>query len=103
MIDLELLKMELEGFAPNVVRCPKKIEEAYWNGYASYTYYSCHRPEGHDGDCMVNRPILKWPGYDRMKELVDEVERLQDRNRKLRDLLAELAPKLALDTMGEKQ
>ena len=39
---------------------------------------SCVRPAGHDGECKFSRPVLGWPGFETIKELLDIADRVAE-------------------------
>ena len=95
-IDLDAIKAKLAEYDDSVPRCPKKVArtvnyapdyltpqhtactDAVYREYDLTTYSPCCRPEGHEGECRNSRLILGWPGFETVKALVAEVERLRE-------------------------
>jgi len=44
------------------------------------TYVPCCRPEGHEDECRNARPVIGWPDFQTVSQLVAEVERLRSIN-----------------------
>ncbi len=86
-LDLQALKAKLREYDKTLPKCPKKVERNVdfapewcqeghpdWELYQGKSFYPCCRPEGHEGPCSETRPVLGWPGYDVLKELIDAYE-----------------------------
>jgi len=85
MIDLEALKTRLAEYDPAAPKCPLQItrHQRGYDGYGDYdmtTYVPCRRPEGHEGECQNARPVMGWPDFQTISQLVAEVERLRSIN-----------------------
>ncbi len=85
-LDLQALKAKLREYDKALPKCPKKVERIenrpiYGSIFSReddtpvISYHPCCRPEGHEGPCSGTRPVLGWPGYDVLKELIDAYER----------------------------
>jgi len=82
MLDLEALKTRLAEYDPAAPKCPLQItrHQRGYDGYGDYdmtTYVPCRRPEGHEGECQNARPVMGWPDFQTISQLVAEVERLR--------------------------
>jgi len=82
MIDLEDLKTRLAEYDPAAPKCPLQITRHrtnldFYEDYDMTTYVPCCRPEGHEGECRNARPVMGWPDFQTISQLVAEVERLR--------------------------
>jgi len=82
MLDLEALKTRLAEYDPAAPKCPLQITRHRtdldpYDDYDMITYVPCCRPEGHEGECRNARPVMGWPDFQTVSQLVAEVERLR--------------------------
>jgi len=83
MLDLEALKAKLAEYDPAAPKCPLQITRHrtdldFYEDYDMITYVPCCRPEGHEGECRNARPVMGWPDFQTVSQLVAEVERLRE-------------------------
>jgi hypothetical protein len=80
-IDIQALKEQLREYDKSLPRCSKRIRDEGENMpswvFQRVSFFPCVRPEGHEGECQRNRPMLIWPGYEILKELIEIVENAQ--------------------------
>lgn len=90
-LDLKALKIKLQEYDSTVPRCKKQIEDVRYyapdymdvsdpefDNYKVVYYQPCSRIEGHDGDCRNGRPVLGWPGFKVLSELIRRSEELEE-------------------------
>ena len=85
MLDLEAIKAKLAEYDPAAPKCPLQITRHrtdldFYEDYDMITYVPCCRPEGHEGECRNARPVMGWPDFQTVSQLVAEVERLRSIN-----------------------
>jgi len=89
-LTLDDIRARLAEYDPYAPRCPGAVvrkldltpacldrgDPDYASCVAEYRT-PCALAAGHAGDCRSDRPVLGWPGYAVLSDLVDEVERLR--------------------------
>ena len=86
-LDIQALKAKLREYDKSLPMCPKTIEKKLdwspdwcqeghpdWESYQHTQSTPCCRPAAHEGECRNTRPVLGWPGYDVLKELIESYE-----------------------------
>jgi hypothetical protein len=88
-LDIQALKAKLREYDKSLPKCPNRIEKIEYRPiYDSLfspeddtpllSYHPCCRPADHEGECQNTRPVLGWPGYDVLKELIEIAERVKN-------------------------